>query len=55
MTSPAFIEHHAAKTYGGVEVWFQAFLFSTLEVGQLHAPTAWISGKDLPVLTWQRA
>jgi len=42
------IKHHAMKTYGEVEVYFQAFLISALDGGEwlFNAPASLPSGKE---------
>jgi len=36
--SLCLIKHHNTKSYGGVEIQLHAFLTSTPDEGQLHAP-----------------
>jgi hypothetical protein len=55
MKLPLFlIKHHSMKRCGGVEKYLNAFLAPSLD-GQLHPPTALLSGKQLPESSGQEA
>jgi hypothetical protein len=43
------LKYHSIKMHVGVEVKHNAFLISTLDGSELHAPVVLLSGKEFPV------